>query len=210
MMFGIKRGLFSNEAGIGSAPNAAASAHISHPVKQGLVQMISVFIDTLLICSATAFMCLCSGIAPSAELSGAAYVQVAFSTLFGHYGNFFITLSLMLFGFTTVIGNLFYVDNNIAYIFRGMPRRGFMLVYRALAVLVIFVGSLQQADLAWGTADLLMALMALINLPAILILSKVALRALDDYRQQAKQGKNPVFKAQNIGMDDQKLDFWKD
>ncbi|WP_195852376.1 alanine/glycine:cation symporter family protein [Aerococcus urinae] len=209
MMYGIKRGLFSNEAGIGSAPNAAASAHVSHPVKQGLVQMISVFIDTLLICSATAFMCLSSGITPAEELSGAAYVQASLATVFGNFGNIFITVSLMLFGFTTLIGNLYYVDNNIAYIFKGTPRPGIMRLFRFFFILVVFLGALQESSLAWMTADILMALMALINLPAILLLSKQAIAALNDYHKQRKAGKNPVFRAKDIGLDPQKLDFWQ-
>ncbi len=113
---GIKRGLYSNEAGMGSAPNAAASASVSHPVKQGLVQMISVFLDTIVICSATAFMSLASGIAPSEDLAGAPFVQASLSTVFGSYGNLFITISLALFAFTTLLGNLYYVDSCLTYL----------------------------------------------------------------------------------------------
>ncbi|MDK8503325.1 alanine/glycine:cation symporter family protein [Aerococcus sp. UMB1112A] len=209
MMYGIKRGLFSNEAGIGSAPNAAAAAHVSHPVKQGLVQMMSVFIDTLVICSATAFMCLSSGVQPVAELSGAPYVQAALSTFLGGYGNLFITISLMLFGFTTLIGNLYYVDNNLAYIFGKMPRASFMVAFRLAAAGIIFLGAIQEADLVWLMADVMMALMALINLPSILILSKTALAALSDYSKQRRAGQKPVFYAKNIGLDDSQLDYWK-
>ncbi len=209
LMQGIKRGLYSNEAGIGSAPNAAASASVSHPVKQGLVQMLSVFIDTLLICSATAFMCLSSGIAPTEEMAGAPYVQQAVSTLLGGLGNPFITLSLSLFAFTTLIGNLYYVDNNLAYINGKVPGKTFMTVYRLIAVFVIFLGAAQESAYAWALADLLMGVMALINLPAIFALSKTAIDALKDYEKQRKEGKNPVFVAKNIGLDDRKLDFWK-
>ena len=209
MMYGIKRGLFSNEAGIGSAPNAAAAAHVSHPVKQGMVQMMSVFIDTLVICSATAFMCLSSGVQTTAELSGAPYVQAALSTFLGDYGNFFITLSLMLFGFTTLIGNLYYVDNNLAYIFGKMPRASFMVAFRLIAAGIIFLGAIQEADLVWLMADVMMALMALINLPSILILGKTALAALADYNKQRKAGQKPVFYARDIGLDDSQLDYWK-
>lgn len=209
MMYGIKRGLFSNEAGIGSAPNAAAAAHVSHPVKQGLVQMMSVFIDTLVICSATAFMCLSSGVQPAAELSGAPYVQAALSTFLGGYGNLFITISLMLFGFTTLIGNLYYVDNNLAYIFGKMPRASFMVAFRLAAAGIIFLGAIQEADLVWLMADVMMALMALINLPSILILSKTALAALSDYNKQRRAGQKAVFYARNIGLDDSQLDYWK-
>lgn len=209
LMYGIKRGLYSNEAGIGSAPNAAAAASVSHPVKQGLVQMLSVFIDTLLICSATAFMCLSSGIEPAKALDGAPYVQQAVSTFLGNFGAPFITFSLALFAFTTLIGNLFYVDNNLAYIAGKKPSKTFMTVYRILAVVVIFLGAAQKAEYAWALSDLLMGVMALINLPSILILGKHAIAALDDYEAQRKEGKNPVFLAKNIGLDDSKLDFWK-
>lgn len=209
LMYGIKRGLYSNEAGIGSAPNAAAAASVSHPVKQGLVQMLSVFIDTLLICSATAFMCLSSGIEPAEALDGAPYVQQAVSTFLGNFGAPFITFSLALFAFTTLIGNLFYVDNNLAYIAGKKPSKNFMMVYRILAVVVIFLGAAQKAKYAWALSDLLMGVMALINLPSILILGKHAIAALHDYEAQRKQGKNPVFLAKNIGLDDSKLDFWK-
>lgn len=209
LMYGIKRGLYSNEAGIGSAPNAAAAASVSHPVKQGLVQMLSVFIDTLLICSATAFMCLSSGIEPAEALDGAPYVQQAVSTFLGNFGAPFITFSLALFAFTTLIGNLFYVDNNLAYIAGKKPSKTFMTFYRILAVVVIFLGAAQKAKYAWALSDLLMGVMALINLPSILILGKHAIAALHDYEAQRKEGKNPVFLAKNIGLDDSKLDFWK-
>lgn len=119
MVYGIKRGLYSNEAGIGSAPNAAAAADVSHPVKQGLVQMLSVFIDTLLVCSATAFMGLFSGVPITKEVAGAAYVQNAATAVFGGFGPLLITICMLLFGFSTLIGNLFYVDNCIRFIHKG-------------------------------------------------------------------------------------------
>ena len=116
LMYGIKRGLYSNEAGVGSAPNAAAAAHVSHPVKQGLAQMLSVYIDTLFLCTATALMCLVSGVPGTAENAGAMYVQQAVSTTFGAVGPVFITVAMTLFAFTTLLGNLYYVHNAIAYI----------------------------------------------------------------------------------------------
>ncbi|MDU3458066.1 MAG: alanine/glycine:cation symporter family protein, partial [Peptoniphilus harei] len=134
---GIKRGLYSNEAGMGSAPNAAASASVSHPVKQGLVQMISVFLDTLVICSATAFMSLASGIAPTEELAGAPFVQASLATVFGRYGNLFITVSLALFAFTTLLGNLYYVDSCLTYLNKKTPSKTFMLCYRIIATILI-------------------------------------------------------------------------
>lgn len=207
MMYGIKRGLYSNEAGIGSSPNAAASANVSHPVKQGLVQMLSVFIDTLIICSATAFMCLSSGIEPTQALSGAPYVQQSLATVFGEFGNYFISISLALFTFTTLIGNLYYVDSNLFYINKKRPSDKFMKVFRIFAVLVILLGAMSEVKLAWDVADLFMGIMALINLPSILILSKKAIACLKDYERLKREGKDPKFKATNINIKES-LDYW--
>ena len=206
---GIKRGLYSNEAGMGSAPNAAASASVSHPVKQGLVQMISVFLDTLVICSATAFMSLASGIAPTEELAGAPFVQASLATVFGRYGNLFITVSLALFAFTTLLGNLYYVDSCLTYLNKKTPSKTFMLCYRIIATILIFVGAGMEMSLAWDIADFLMGVMCLINIPSIIILGGTALKALDDYKKQRAEDKNPVFKANAIGIDTSKLDYWK-
>ena len=206
---GIKRGLYSNEAGMGSAPNAAASASVSHPVKQGLVQMISVFLDTIVICSATAFMSLASGITPTEELAGAPFVQASLSTVFGKYGNLFITISLALFAFTTLLGNLYYVDSCLTYLNKKIPSKTFMLCYRIIAIILIFVGAGIEMSLAWDIADFLMGVMCLINIPSIIILGGTALKALDDYKKQRAEDKNPVFKANAIGIDTSKLDYWK-
>lgn len=207
MMYGIKRGLYSNEAGVGSAPNAAASANVSHPVKQGLVQMLSVFIDTLLICSATAFMLLCSGVEPDKALEGAPYVQAALSATFGPIGPIFITVAMVLFAFTTLIGNLYYVDNCLAYIVKKVPAKEFMVLFRIDAMVLIFLGAGMQISTVWNLADVLMGVMAIINLPVIVILSRPALAALKDYTAQKKMGKNPVFKASSIGLK-VKTDYW--
>ncbi len=209
VMQGIKRGLYSNEAGVGSAPNAAAAADVSHPVKQGLVQMLSVFIDTLLVCSATAFMCLCSGVEPTAELGGAPYVQAAMSASLGGFGPIFVTVSMALFAFTTLLGNLYYVDNALTYILGKEPGKIFMTVYRVIASLVIFIGAGLSMGLLWDLADVLMGLMAIINLPVICILGKYALRALKDYIAQRKEGKNPVFSAKSINLPTP-TDYWND
>lgn len=209
LVHGVKRGLYSNEAGMGSAPNAAASADVSHPVKQGLVQMFSVFLDTLVICSATAFMAMASGIEATEELAGAAYVQESLATVFGHGGYIFITLSLTLFAFTTLLGNLYYVDNCLTYLHKKTPSKGFMICYRIVAILLIFVGSSIKMEAAWNIADFLMALMVLVNIPAILLLGNQALAALKDYKEQSHEGKNPHFIARDIGIDDSKLDYWK-
>ncbi len=200
-MYGIKRGLFSNEAGVGSAPNASASAEVSHPAKQGLVQVLSVFIDTIIVCSATAFLCMCSGVEPTKALSGAPYVQAALSETLGGFGPIFITVAMVLFAFTTLIGNLYYVDKCIFFITDRVFGKEFMVkngkivmrVYHIIASLVIFIGAGLSADLLWNIADITMGCMIIINVPVIFLLSKQALPALKDYEQQRKDGKEPVF-----------------
>lgn len=209
VMFGIKRGLYSNEAGVGSAPNAAAAADVSHPVKQGLVQMLSVFIDTLLICTATAFMCMTSGVEPVKELAGAPYVQTALAASMGGVAKVFITVSMVLFAFTTLLGNLYYVDNCFAYIMKAVPGPTFNMIYRAIACVVIFIGAGSSMGLMWDLADVLMGCMAIINLPVICMLGGPALKAMDDYSKQCEAGKNPVFRARDIGIT-QKLDYWQE
>ena len=209
LMYGIKRGLFSNEAGVGSAPNASAAADVSHPAKQGLVQVLSVFIDTILVCSATAFMCMCSGVAPSQELSGAPYVQAALTETLGTFGPIFITAAMILFAFTTLLGNLYYVDSAFAYIFKREPGKIFRTVYRIVASAVILLGAGLSADLLWGIADVTMGAMTLINIPVIVILGKYAFRAVSDYEKQRRAGKDPVFRAKDIGLP-HKVDYWNE
>lgn len=208
VMYGIKRGLFSNEAGVGSAPNASASAEVEHPVKQGLVQVLSVFIDTILVCSATAFMCLASGVEPTAELSGAPYVQKAIQSVLGDFGPVFITVAMILFAFTTLLGNLFYVDKAFCHLFGKKPGKVFNTVYYIVASLLIFLGAVLSADLLWGLADITMGVMTLINMPVIVILGKYAYRALNDYTAQLKSGREPVFKAESIDLP-HKTDYWR-
>lgn len=207
IMHGIKRGLFSNEAGVGSAPNAAASAAVSHPVKQGLVQMLSVFIDTILICSATAFMLLCSGVAPSTDLAGMPWVQAAASHSLGRFGAIFITIALCLFAFTTLIGNFYYAEMGLKFLCGRKPGKALINCFRIAAALIVLVGATMEFGLVWNMADVLMGLMALINLPVILILGGPAIRAMQDYMKQKKEGKDPVFKARDIELKD-KTDFW--
>ena len=209
MMFGIKRGLFSNEAGVGSAPNAAAAADVTHPVQQGLVQMLSVFIDTVL-CTATILMCLFSGVAPAAGIAGAPYVQMASSSVFGVFGPVLITVAMVLFAFTTLIGNFFYVENCLAYLNKSvMPGKGFMTCFRLLGAAVIFIGAGLSMAAAWDIADILMAFMCLINIPSCMILGGTAVRAMEDYCAQKARGEKPVFKAENIGMNTDNLEYWK-
>lgn len=210
LVYGIKRGLYSNEAGVGSAPNAAASAHVSHPVKQGLAQMLSVYIDTLFLCTATALMCLVSGVPGTAENAGALYVQQSVSTTFGMVGPLFITVAMTLFAFTTLLGNLYYVRTAIAFLnHKKLPGKLGMGFAHVLCILVVFFGAIAPMDACWALADITMGGMALINLPACAVLGSVAFKALKDYEEQRKAGRNPAFIARRIGMDPDKLDYWK-
>ncbi len=212
LMYGIKRGLYSNEAGMGSAPNAAATADVTHPAKQGLVQMLSVFLDTLLICTCTAFMCLSSGIAYAGytqEGEEVMYVQNALSGSLGSVGPIFLVAALTLFAFTTLIGNYAYCEGCLKFIFRrSIGRRG-MLVFQLASTVLVFVGAIASAGVVWGIASLTQALMVLVNMPVVLLLSRYAARCLDDYCKQKKEGKSPVFCAKTIGIKDD-LDFWQE
>ncbi len=208
VMYGIKRGLFSNEAGVGSAPNASASAEIDHPAKQGLVQVLSVFIDTLLVCSATAFMCMCSGVEPTKELSGAPYIQAALSSTLGTFGPVFITIAMILFAFTTLLGNLYYVDQCANFILGKVPSKKVQNIYHIIAAIVIFIGAGLSADLLWNIADVTMGAMTVINMPVIVILGKYAFRALKDYEKKVKNGEKVTFKATDIDLPHD-VDCWK-
>ena len=210
LVYGIKRGLFSNEAGVGSAPNASASANVSHPAKQGLVQTLSVYIDTLLLCTATALMCLSTGVARNAAVSGAPYVQSAIGSVFGSIGPIFITVAMVLFAFTTLLGNLYYVDNALIFLNgKNKPSEKFMKAFYICAVIIVFVGAIIPMDAAWAMADITMGGMTLINLPTCILLGKYALDCLKDYERQKKAGENPIFKASHIEIDEELLDTWK-
>lgn len=208
LMYGIKRGLFSNEAGVGSAPNAAAAADVSHPVKQGLVQVLSVFIDTLLVCSATAFVCMSSGVTPPGTSHGAAaYVQAALAATLGSLGPVFLTVAMVLFAFTTLLGNLYYVDKTVNYLFGKEPSKAVQNSYYILACLVILAGAGLDAQLLWGMADVMMGGMTLVNMPVILHLGKYAFRALRDYERQLKTGTQIHFDKESIDLPHQ-TDYW--
>lgn len=205
VLIGIKRGLFSNEAGMGSAPNASASASVSHPVKQGLAQILSVFIDTLLICTTTAFILLLSNVkGVPGTLDGIPYVQAALQSSIGTWGIHFITFSIFAFAFTSLVGNYYYAEANILFI-KNSPL--LLNVFRITCLIAIFFGAQANFSTVWNLADVLMGLMALVNIFAILLLGNIAFRVLDDYRAQKKQGKDPVFKASNIHLSD--TDEWK-
>ncbi|MDO5726132.1 MAG: alanine/glycine:cation symporter family protein [Tissierellia bacterium] len=207
IMQGLKRGLYSNEAGIGSAPNAAAAADTTHPAKQGLVQMMSVYLDTWVICTATAIMLLASGVAPTLELKGAPYNVAALVNNFGSFGQHFLTSALFLFGFTTLIGNYFYAEANLKYIVKDKITPAILTAFRVLAIVIIFFGTGLEFGVAWDTADVLMATMAIINIPTIFILKDQAIACMKDYQKQRAEGKNPEFKREYIGMET-KTDFW--
>lgn len=208
LMLGFKRGLYSNEAGIGSAPNAAAAADVSHPVKQGLVQMLSVFIDTLLLCTATAFMVLCSGVTPSEDIAGAPFVQQALLKTFGTIGPVFIAVAMLLFAFTTLLGNFYYIENCFAYLLGHQPSKLFMNTVRTIGAVLIFIGAIIEMGLAWNIADICQCILAIINIPVCVILGGVAFRSLDDYLEQKRAGKNPVFHAKNVGVSEH-TDYWQ-
>lgn len=188
VMHGIKRGLFSNEAGMGSAPNAGATADVSHPAKQGLVQVISVFIDTMLVCSTTAFILLNYGIEDG--LTGMPYVQMAVNKELGSWGIHFITISIFLFAFSSLIGNYCYAEGNLKFIRNDAK---LLFFFRIMTLAVIFFGAQADFSLVWDLADVLMGCMAFMNIVVILFLGKYAFYTLKDYHRQKKEGKNPVF-----------------
>ena len=205
MVMGIKRGLFSNEAGMGSAPNAAAAADVSHPAKQGLVQVLSVFIDTLLICSATAFIVLLTGkYEVGGALNGIPLVQQSIATVFGEFGIHIVTVCICMFAFTSLIGNYFYAEANIKFI---SENKIFMFIFRILAVLMVFAGAQADLSLAWNMADVIMGGMATVNIFSILLLGGIAMKVLADYQQQKSQGLNPKFRAEKLGI--KNTDCWK-
>lgn len=205
VLIGIKRGLFSNEAGMGSAPNASATATVSHPVKQGMVQVLSVFIDTLLICTTTAFILLLSGVTGvPGKLDGIPYVQAAISANVGSVGIHFITFSIFAFAFTSLIGNYYYAESNILFI---KNNRILLNVFRISCLIAIFLGAQADFSTVWNLADVLMGFMAIENILVIFFLGGIAFKVLDDYMKQKKQGLDPVFKARNINLTN--TDEWK-
>ena len=198
VVIGIKRGLFSNEAGMGSAPNASASADVDHPVKQGLVQIISVFIDTLLICSSTAIMLLVSGVEGKSEtLDGIPYVQAAISANVGEWGIHFITFSIFAFAFSSLIGNYFYAESNILFIKNS---KLLLNIFRVTCVVAVFLGAQADFKLVWNLADITMGLMAIVNIIAIFLLGKVAIKCLKNYEKKKKEGEDPVFYEDEVGL----------
>ena len=208
MMNGIKRGLFSNEAGEGSAPNAASTAEVTHPVKQGLIQALGVFTDTLLVCSCTAFIILLSGLYETPELNGINLTQSALQSKIGDAGPVFIAVAIFLFAFSSIIANYYYGEANIRFLTKS---RSVMTVYRILSGgVMVMLGALVSLDMAWNMVDLCMALLTACNLVAIIALGKYAFRLLDDYRSQKRQGiRDPKFHRQKMPDIAGSLDCWE-
>lgn len=205
---GVKRGLFSNEAGEGSAPNVAATASVSHPVKQGLIQALGVFTDTLLVCSCTSFIILISGLYKVPELNGIALTQTALQSEVGAMGPIFIAVAILLFAFSSIIGNYYYGEANIRFI---TPNNTVMTIYRicSAGVMVMF-GALASFELVWNIVDFFMAFLTACNLIAIVILGRYAFRLLDDYRQQKRKGiKEPVFHRRQLPEIEDEIECWK-
>lgn len=195
IMQGVRRGLFSNEAGMGSVPNAAATANVSHPAKQGLVQSLGVFFDTIIICSATAFIILLGGLYDTGEQNGILLTQASMAVHVGAWAPYFIAVAIMFFAFSSVIGNYYYGETNIEFIH---AHKGWKLVYQLLVLAMVYFGAVAKVQVVWDMADLFMGLMAIINLAVILLLGKVAFKVLDDFTVQRKAGKNPVFHASSV------------
>lgn len=217
LLNGIKRGLFSNEAGMGSAPNAAATAVVSHPVKQGLIQTLGVFTDTLIICTSTAFIILLSSDTlvqyaaqnnmALGDVAGIQLTQIALSAQVGPWGEYFISFCIFFFAFSSIIGNYYYGETNIQFI---STKKIYLYIYRFLVIAMVLFGSVASMQLVWNIADVFMGLMAILNLIAIVLLSKIAIKALQDYTAQKKAGKDPVFYASSIPELGNEVDEWKE
>lgn len=204
VMMGIKRGLFSNEAGEGSAPNVAATASVSHPVKQGLLQALGVFTDTLLICSCTAFIILFSGVAENGE-NGIALTQSALEAEVGSVGSTFVAIAVFCFAFTSIVSNYYYGETNLQFI---SDKKWPVTVYRFVVGAMVMTGSIISLEAVWGLADVFMGLMTLCNLLAIFLLGKYAIRLLKDYQQQRREGKNPRYHRSTIPEIQNETECW--
>ncbi|AIY06331.1 sodium:alanine symporter [Planococcus sp. PAMC 21323] len=195
IMQGVRRGLFSNEAGMGSVPNAAASANVSHPAKQGLVQSLGVFFDTIVICSATAFIIILAGLYSTSEQIGILLTQDSLDVHLGSWAPYFLAVAILFFAFSSIIGNYYYGETNIEFI---NAHSAWLTAYRFGVLAMVMFGALAQVQLVWNMADLFMGFMAVLNLVVIALLGKTAFKVLEDYTSQRKAGKNPEFFAKNI------------
>jgi len=222
ILWGIKRGVYSNEAGQGTGPHAAAAAEVSHPAKQGLVQAFSVYVDTLLVCSATAFMIIITGMynvydpavadgflfsqIPGVEI-GPIYTQMAVETVMPAFGKAFVAIALFFFAFTTIMAYYYYAETNIAYLFKkGKNRHIVFHILKIALLLTTFYGTIRTASLAWGLGDLGVGIMAWLNIIAIVLLYKPAINALKDYERQKKLNIDPQFDPKDIGIEN--AEFW--
>ena len=208
IMNGVKRGLFSNEAGEGSAPNVAATATVSHPVKQGLIQALGVFTDTLLVCSCTAFVILISGLYNVPELNGIALTQAALGSEIGAAGPMFIAVAIFLFAFSSIIGNYYYGEANIRFMTSNTT---VLIVYRVFSGgVVVMFGAMASLEMVWNLGDLCMALLTACNLVAIITLGKYVFRLLADYRQQKRNGiKEPTFHRSQLSEIERDIECWE-
>ncbi len=199
LLNGVKRGLFSNEAGMGSAPNVAATATVSHPVKQGLIQSFGVFVDTMIVCSSTAFIILVSGVYRPSDsgMQGATLTQSAVAANLGSWTTVLMTVLVFVFAFSSVLGNYAYAEVNLFFL---GARPNVITVFRVAVLVAVALGALSKLDLVWAVADVAMGLMALVNLVAIVLLGKWAFAALRDYQRQAAAGADPVFIASEAGL----------
>ena len=208
IMIGVKRGLFSNEAGEGSAPNVAATATVTHPVKQGLIQALGVFTDTLLVCSCTAFVILLSGLYDTTALNGIALTQASLGLEIGAAGPTFIAIAILLFAFSSIIGNYYYGEANIRFM---TSNNTVITIYRICSggVMVIF-GAMVSLDMVWNLGDFCMAILTACNLIAIVALGKYVFRLLDDYRTQKRNGiKEPIFHRSLLPEIEDELECWE-
>lgn len=207
VMQGIKRGLFSNEAGMGSAPNAAATASTSHPVKQGLIQTLGVFTDTLIICSSTAFIILMSGVHVEGGLDGVQLTQEALTAEIGSAGRIFVAIAIFFFAFSSIFGNYYYGEANIRFITKS---RLALNIYRVIVGAMVMGGAMMSLKMVWSLADVTMALMTLCNLVAIVLLGGKAMTLLEDYRSQRKRGIDPIFKKSQVKefANDENIECW--
>ncbi len=208
MREGVRRGLFSNEAGEGSAPNVAATASVSHPVKQGLIQALGVFTDTLIVCSCTAFIILLSGLYDNGTLEGITLTQSALETQVGSSGKIYVAIAIFFFAFSSIIGNYYYGESNIVFLTK---KKWVLTVYRLLSGgFMVMLGALASLKIVWNLGEVFMALITLCNLVAIVILGKYAFALLKDYKSQRRQGiKSPEFKRSTLSEIEKDIDAWE-
>ncbi|MBY4850244.1 alanine/glycine:cation symporter family protein [Serratia marcescens] len=220
IMWGVKRGVYSNEAAQGTGPHASSAAAVSHPAKQGLVQAFSVYIDTLFVCSATGFMLLITGLynvqGPGGALytgiagvaAGPGYVQTAMESMMPGFGSYFVAIALFFFAFTTIVAYYYIAETNVAYFNRKIHRPWLTFVLKVGLMASAVYGTVKTADLAWGLGDIGVGLMAWLNIIAILLLRKTAFTCLKDYEAQLAKGEDPVFHPETLGI--KRADYWVD